>query len=175
MGAYDFSKDLPAGKRGELMVRQWLEDAGARFVESCNDKRFDLKVLWERPQHQTYEVKTDSYAYNTGNLFVEFKSRGKDSGLEVTEADWWVQVQPGFREMWCIRPDSLKLLIERNKAKIHSTSYGGDANSGTCGHLLDRETFREKFKVIVLGEKYLNIVKGKGTGAADERPREAGE
>jgi uncharacterized protein YuzE len=34
----------------------------------------------------TYEVKTDSRAAKTGNIFVEFQQFGKSSGIEITEA-----------------------------------------------------------------------------------------
>ena len=35
------------------------------------------------------EVKRDLKALNTGNVFVEYMSRGKPSGLSTTEADWY--------------------------------------------------------------------------------------
>lgn len=36
-----------------------------------------------------FEIKTDRLAHKTGNLFVEFESRGKPSGLSTTKADYW--------------------------------------------------------------------------------------
>lgn len=35
------------------------------------------------------EVKSDRQAARTGNVFVEFKQKGRPSGLAVTMADWW--------------------------------------------------------------------------------------
>jgi len=62
------------------------------------DKRFDL-ALPEGEAAETelarilldpkVEVKHDNGCVNTGNLFVEFKSRGVDSGVRTSEAGWW--------------------------------------------------------------------------------------
>lgn len=38
----------------------------------------------------TIEVKSDSWTRKTGNICVEYRSRGKDSGIRTTEADWWL-------------------------------------------------------------------------------------
>jgi len=35
------------------------------------------------------EVKTDRLAHSTGNLAIEYKCRGKWSGISTTQADWW--------------------------------------------------------------------------------------
>jgi hypothetical protein len=37
----------------------------------------------------TIECKRDYEALHTGNLFVEYRCRGKPSGLAVTQAEWW--------------------------------------------------------------------------------------
>jgi hypothetical protein len=36
------------------------------------------------------EVKCDTKAHSTGNIFIEFESRGKPSGIATTDADYWV-------------------------------------------------------------------------------------
>ena len=51
-----FSKDLSYGKKHEKLVMKSLEK---------------------------YELKTDRMAHKTGNVYVEFQSRGKDSGIKV--------------------------------------------------------------------------------------------
>lgn len=35
------------------------------------------------------ECKRDKLAHKTGNIFIEYRCRGKPSGLSVTEAEWW--------------------------------------------------------------------------------------
>ena len=46
------------------------------------------KALAEIFENKKVEVKTDFKAKTTGNLFIEFKSRGKDSGITTTQADY---------------------------------------------------------------------------------------
>jgi hypothetical protein len=36
------------------------------------------------------EVKTDRIAHKTGNIFIEYESRGKPSGIAKTTAHYWV-------------------------------------------------------------------------------------
>jgi hypothetical protein len=61
-----------------------------------NDFRFDLQVgqtyenqLAELLQKKI-EVKRDFRAMETGNIFVEYQSRNKPSGLATSEAHYWV-------------------------------------------------------------------------------------
>ena len=61
-----------------------------------NDFRHDLelgqvgeKALGEIFSNKKIEVKTDLKAHQTGNVFVEYSSRGKKSGIATTEADYW--------------------------------------------------------------------------------------
>lgn len=64
-----------------------------------NDKRFDLDLqygqVFERKvadmlQNSKIEVKTERDMWkSTGNIVVEFESRGKPSGIASTEADYW--------------------------------------------------------------------------------------
>ena len=65
-------------------------------MEHCNDFRYDLKVgqiaekaVAEILENATVEVKRDLQWKNTGNVFIEYKSRGKKSGLAKSQADWW--------------------------------------------------------------------------------------
>lgn len=68
-------------------------------MEYNNDFKHDLKVgqlkeeaLGEIFNGSTIEVKYDQQAYNTGNIFVEYQSRGKPSGLSTTQAEYYCYV-----------------------------------------------------------------------------------
>lgn len=37
----------------------------------------------------TVEVKSDGACRRTGNLFIEYRQKGRPSGIAVTEADFW--------------------------------------------------------------------------------------
>ena len=64
------------------------------------DNRFDLDLRYgENVENQllealqgTVEVKAErDHWMRTGNIAIEFTSRGKPSGINVTEADYWAQ------------------------------------------------------------------------------------
>jgi hypothetical protein len=65
-----------------------------------NDKRFDLDLAYgqvfenkvaEILQNSKIEVKTEKDKWKTtGNIVIEYESRGKPSGIITTEADYWL-------------------------------------------------------------------------------------
>jgi len=64
-----------------------------------NDFRHDLevgqlgeKLLADVLENRTIEVKKDLKATQTGNVFIEYYSRGKKSGISTSEADWWALI-----------------------------------------------------------------------------------
>jgi hypothetical protein len=96
----------------------------------------------------TFEVKTDVYCLphsDTNNLFVEFECRGKDSGINVTEADYYVNYYPYLKEAWFIKTDKLKNLINSNEFEVKE--FSGDAGSNTKGYVIPRYKFKPHFKV----------------------------
>jgi hypothetical protein len=64
-----------------------------------NDNRFDIDLeygqIFEQKiadifQNSKIEVKTERDKWNsTGNIVIEFESRGHPSGIAITEADFW--------------------------------------------------------------------------------------
>ena len=61
-----------------------------------NDFKYDLKVGQTKEEElgnilndKKIEVKYDLKALQTGNVYVEYESRGKKSGLSTTEADFY--------------------------------------------------------------------------------------
>ena len=58
-----FNKDLSYGKRHEKLVMKSMEN---------------------------FELKTDRMAHKTGNVYVEFQSRGKDSGIRTSKSNTWI-------------------------------------------------------------------------------------
>ena len=62
----NYSYDLLLGQKGEGLLADILKLKGDKV-----------------------EVKTDYKATRTGNLFIEYESRGKASGLSTSTADYW--------------------------------------------------------------------------------------
>ena len=61
-----------------------------------NDFKYDLKVgqvkekeLADIFNSKTIEVKYDLQALETGNVYVEYESRGKKSGISTSKADYY--------------------------------------------------------------------------------------
>lgn len=99
-----------------------------------SDFRYDLKVgqvaekiLSELLHDKTIEVKRDLKAINTGNIFIEYESRGKKSGLSKSEADFYCYFITDGR-MFLIETSELKGLC-RKYLNSNRDVKGGDSNT----------------------------------------------
>mgnify|MGYP007089694410 CR=1 FL=1 len=143
-GQYEFKKDISTGVKGENQIRGILESRGFKFINSCQNNSYDLKMSYGDKEY-TYEIKTDVYPRDTGNLVVEFESRGKSSGIAVTNADFFVTFFPRLGEIWNIRTEDLRGLISKINPVIFENS--GDANSKTRLYKLKKSEVRQFFKI----------------------------
>ncbi len=98
----DFSHDLQLGKKGENLLAKILLLKGDKI-----------------------EVKTDFQAKQTGNLFIEYKSRNKLSGLTTTKAEYWAFLISN-EQIIIIETNKLKELCKINGLKRVT---GGDNNT----------------------------------------------
>ena len=106
-------------------------------MEHCNDFRYDLKVgqgkeneLAEIMASKTVEVKYDLQGCRTGNIYVEFRSRGKWSGICTTQATHWCYALNGDCEGEMILVETAK--IKQKVKALHSKGKiikGGDNNT----------------------------------------------
>jgi hypothetical protein len=71
------------------------------------------------------EVKTDRLAHVTGNIAVEFRCYGKNSGISTTEADYWAFVLLDGKMIILIETNELKV-IARQQYKLGNVKKGGD-------------------------------------------------
>lgn len=102
----DFRYDLEVGKEGERIV----------------DSLFKDKLL---------EVKRDSWVAKSGNIAIEYESRGKPSGIATTEADYWVIIFSGDykdKVIYIFETERLKEIARRYYIN-GSTKAMGDSNS----------------------------------------------
>jgi len=115
----DFKHDLKLGQKGENLLAKIIQSKGP-----------------------TIEVKTDFQAIKTGNLFVEYESRGKKSGIANSQAVWYSFVLS----------NNIVLTISTEKLKnicreYHQTKrdiLGGDNNTSKGILLPIERIFREK-------------------------------
>ena len=113
-------------------------------MEYNSNFRYDLKVgqvteelLGSILESQTIEVKDDSAkSSQTGNVFIEFRSRGKRSGIAKSHADWWA-IRTSEESFVIISAKKLKELAKKYY-KLKRIVKGGDSNT-SLGILIPRE------------------------------------
>ena len=103
-----FSKDLSYGKKHEKLVMKSMEN---------------------------FELKTDRMAHKTGNVYVEFQSRGRDSGIRASKSDTWIFkiVSKGDRHLFSIQIPLTRL--RKLVSKDYRVVPGGD-NLTSRGYLV---------------------------------------
>jgi len=134
-GKFDFNQDLENGKEAEREFATVLIQRGQLKALSFNDdNRYDLAVLLSNGVRFKFEIKDDMTASRTGNVGVEFECRGKPSGINVTEADYWVFRLDGL--FYSVKTEDLRRLIERKA--YWRIGVGGDTGSQTKIYLLHK-------------------------------------
>ena len=103
-------------------------------MKYCSDFSHDFEVgqVFEKDlayifEGKKVECKRDLKANETGNVFVEYESRGKPSGLATSQADYWA---------FSISDSKIRI-IKTNQLKENCKKYfyssrnvrGGDNNS----------------------------------------------
>lgn len=150
-----FLKDLSKGKKGEMIIKNYLvEKQKMLFISENDDIRYDLLMLDDRGRLIKYEIKTDEFAtfqFETGNLFIEFQCSGKPSGVFASEADYYVYFFPQERKAYFTSKE--KLL--KNKHLFH-ISYNCGGNGTVKGFIVDRQDFSYLFTIVDIP---LNMVK----------------
>jgi hypothetical protein len=98
-----------------------------------NDFKFDLKVGQAKEQElgnilndKTIEVKYDLKALETNNVYVEYESRSKPSGISTTKSDYYC-----FAFGLTYHLIETKILKERCRKYLNTTrdKLGGDNNT----------------------------------------------
>ena len=162
MANYNFNKDIADGERGEQVVREDLELAGASYIGDNKNNQYDIIMTMPNGKDVKFEIKTDVWCIpgkiiempfgnitipsrDNGNMFIEFECRGKDSGIRVSKAEWFVTYFPHYGVMWYIMMDKLITLCESEN--IPTSEQAGDEDSNTKGYLLPRNEYKEHFKI----------------------------
>lgn len=106
----NFDLDLEYGQQGENHVLSLLN--GAKKVE----------------------VKTDKFAHYTQRLSIEYKYKGKPSGISTTEADYWAFLIPQTQTVIFIPTAKLKEMCKLCYKMNHKTD-GGDHHASWLIHV----------------------------------------
>jgi hypothetical protein len=107
----------------------------------------------KRNEEVLFEVKTDVYPNDTGNLAIEIRYKGKPSGISHTKADWFIYWYRdiSFNNVWMIKVDDLKSLIKKSNFRIVN---GGDGNQSQLV-LIPRKEYKKYFKIDTIKTKKL--------------------
>ena len=96
------------------------------------------------------EVKTERDKWkDTGNIAIELTCRGEDSGIKVTEAEWWAHIlswKGDIKSVILLPVDELKRIV-RNSVKYRNGKIimGGDDNASEIA-LIPLEDLANEFR-----------------------------
>ncbi len=140
MGNYNFQRDL---EQSENMVKEVAQYLKAYFQESSGyiisegyNPYFDI-FCFIKGKSATFEVKDDRMASKTGNVAIEYESRGFPSGIANTKADYWV-----FRidnKFYLIATEAL--IMHVLDGEYYQDRTGGDPGSFTKMKLVKKNEF----------------------------------
>jgi hypothetical protein len=128
MAHYNFEKDLADGQQAEAEVMLLLAGyfkVPESDISRNNTSAFDLSI---NSLQLTFEVKNDLMAAKTGNVAVEYESRGRASGLAISQALYWVY--KFSNKYYLLHSNRLKQELFDNK-NYFRLATGGDAGSNT--------------------------------------------
>ena len=145
MGNYNFHKDLAVAKKSEAKAIKILinmfPEKNLKFVEFCTNGDFDIRLRGEDGDILC-EVKEDFMCEKTGNVCLEFASRGKDSGIVSTKAEYYLYKihTPSNGIMY------VKHTVRELRRKVDNVEYfrivnGGDRGSNTMSYLFKLDAF----------------------------------
>jgi hypothetical protein len=105
-----YNRDLPYGEAGESVVLDLIKLKYPKAYKiKGNHAEFDIMI----PEtNKTVEVKRDAKAHKTGNVFIETRCNGFDSGLNITTADHWAYMIKD--KIYLIKPNDIRLCVEHN-------------------------------------------------------------
>ena len=163
---YNFDKDLKDGKKGEQVIRFFVESTlNQRYIKDNDTSAYDLLFEDENIDLITYEVKTDLWEIDwdkggSGNMAIEYKCRGKPSGIAVTKAKYFVYylVNVSDKQIWLIETEKLQdlLLSEKFPSKtVGEKHYDSDEKVAKC-YMIPRFEYKKLFDIYSFdGERWL--------------------
>ena len=128
MAHYNFEKDLADGHKAEdeakVLIAQFFEVPITDITTNAT-KEYDFKINCSQ---LCFEVKNDLMAHITGNLAIEYESRGKASGITTSKAHYWIY--KFSNQYYLLKSELLKKELFENK-NYFKTVTGGDTGSNT--------------------------------------------
>ena len=106
---------------------------------TCNNNEYDFELS----NDVKYEIKADIKSVLTSNIFIEFIQFNKPSGIEVSQAHFYVIIIPFEISIYIlIEVKKLKELILNTKFKF--VIYPTMKNNNTGGYIFDIEIIKNE-------------------------------
>ena len=146
MANYDFVKDLKEAKSteeetGEILKKLFKTDE----LTFNNDSKYDILINGLR-----FEIKEDFMCGRTGNVALEYSCRGKISGIQTSEADFYIyklHMKSGIQYV-IHHKSALEKMVEE-KTYFREVN-GGDPGSNSLFYLFKYDEFIKTGDVITL-------------------------
>jgi hypothetical protein len=146
MPNYDFKLDLPIAKATEREVADLLvKNYGVEILNYEDTYRYDILARWAVSK-MFWE---DFVGETTGNVGLEFECRGKPSGIQTTEADYYIyKLHTRSHTIQFVLHDTgvIKQMIE-DKLYFRIVN-GGDEGSNSMNYLFRYDVFVSTGKVL---------------------------
>lgn len=132
MGYNDFHADLKKAVVIEERVIVHMLQVNPKMVFHgfTGTKGYDAHFSVDNKYYKL-EVKSDYYTADTGNIVIEFTSRGKDSGIATTQANLWAYavITPKGLDIYLLPTSTIKRIIKEEL--YHNVMTAGDPGSNT--------------------------------------------
>lgn len=153
MPFYNFKQDLEVAKTTESEVALLLTDVlDAKILSFEKTNKYDILALIG-DKEITFEVKEDFLCEYTGNVGLEFECRGKPSGIQTSEADYYIyklHTTNGIQYVMHSTSVLKQMIIYKTYFKIVN---GGDKNSNSMNYLFKYAVFVSTGKFLLLDKK----------------------
>ena len=140
-----FNRDLQTG--------QYFENELLKHIEYNSYSKawgyfpyYDISILDKDLKEIKIEVKADYYIHKTNNIAIEYERRDKNSGINITTADYWAIFEYiDFNDkskytLYYIPTDNIKQYIK--DCKYHNDVKGGDFKASKL-YLFDKNLFKD--------------------------------
>lgn len=116
-------------------LKEWHREIYEGMVSFQNRSKFDIDRSYGKERehrfaemiNSTMEVKSDRKANVTGNVYVEFESRGKPGGVSSTAADVWVQEVD--EDVFVVMPVKRMRELVQKRLEKYGPVLGGDGKT----------------------------------------------
>ena len=158
----DFTKTKEEkGDIGETIFYHYMldlyPDTSTHLFYFNDDGRYDLLhhnllTHWTN----TYELKTDwKVTPNSinSNMFVEFESHGKPSGISTTISTYWVNYFLHLNQLWIIPTEDLQYIITEYNGLSKAPKYNKKGEIESWGYIIPFDSCSDiidRFEIISL-------------------------